>query len=327
MTMRFPEFSDILDAQERIISLAHCTPVYRCSYLDEMTSCELYFKCENLQRVGAFKIRGAANAVFAMSTERIAKGVATHSSGNHAQALARAAKARGVPCYVVMPEDATPSKVAAVHQYGGEVTFCKPTLESRESTLRNVVAASRAVEIHPYDNPLVIAGQGTCGLEFLHQVSSLDALVVPVGGGGLLSGCAIAARELLPNIRIIGVEPELADDAKRSFEAGNIVKIEHPNTIADGLRTPLRELTFEIIKEYVDEMITVNEVAIVRAMRLVWERMKLIIEPSAAVTLAAVIEHRSLFAGNSVGVILSGGNVDLDHLPWNNSTIENTLPI
>ena len=314
--MRFPELSDTLDAQERIASLAHCTPVYRCSYLDDMTSCELYFKCENLQRIGAFKIRGAANAVFALPMNKITKGVATHSSGNHAQALARVAKARGVPCYVVMPEDATPSKVAAVHQYGGEVTFCDPTIEGRESTLRKVISTSNAVEIHPYNNPLVIAGQGTCALEFMHQVSSLDVLVAQVGGGGLLSGCAIAARELLPSIKIIGVEPETADDAKQSIKSGQIVRIERPNTIADGLRTPLGDLTFAIIKEYVDDILTVSEIAIVRAMRLVWERMKLIIEPSSAVALAAVLEHRAFFANQSVGIILSGGNVDLDNLPW-----------
>ena len=276
----------------------------------------MYLKCENFQKVGAFKFRGACNAVFSLSEEEAAHGVSTHSSGNHAQALALAAKLRGISAYIVMPDNAPAVKKAAVAGYGGKITFCEPTLEAREATLAKVVEETGSAVIHPYNDERVIAGQGTATLELLENVPDLDIIIAPVGGGGLLSGTAIAATELKPGIRVIGAEPEMADDAYRSMQAGEIVPSANPKTIADGLLTSLGTLTFPIIQEHVEQIVTVSETGIIESMKFVWERAKIVIEPSAAVAVAALWERKIDLRGLKVGVILSGGNVDLAKLPW-----------
>lgn len=309
-------FEDIKEAGARIRPHIHRTPVLTCTSLDRMTGSFLYFKCENFQRAGAFKYRGACNAVFSLHQKEAARGVATHSSGNHAGALARAAFIRGIPAFVVMPENAPSVKVAAVKGYGAEITFCKPTLEAREETLDRVVAKTGATFIHPYDNPRVIAGQGTAALELIAEIGSLDVIMAPVGGGGLLSGTAIATKALLPEAEVFGTEPEQADDAFRSFRGGVLVPSVNPDTIADGLLTSLGSLTFPLIRRFVDDILTVSEDGIKSAMMLIWERMKIIVEPSSAVPLAAVLEHPEAFRNRRVGIILSGGNVDLRTLPW-----------
>jgi threonine dehydratase len=273
-------------------------------------------KCENLQKVGAFKFRGACNAVLALSEAEAARGVVTHSSGNHAQALALAARVRGIPAYIVMPENAPQVKKDAVAGYGGQITFCKPTLEARESAMERIRLETGASVVHPYDNELVIAGQGTAALELLEDFPDLDAVIAPVGGGGLLSGTSIAAKALKPGIRVIAAEPEKADDAYRSLQAGRIVPSRNPNTIADGLLTSLGNLTFPIIQRNVERIVTVSERGIIEAMRFIWERAKLIIEPSAAVAVGALWEKKMDLSRAKVGVILSGGNVDLNRLPW-----------
>ncbi len=273
-------------------------------------------KCENLQKVGAFKFRGAANAVFALSESEAARGVATHSSGNHAQALALAARLRGIPAYIVMPDNAPAVKKAAVKGYGGRITFCVPNQQARETTLNRILSETGAALVHPYDNPLVIAGQGTAALELLDDHPDLDALIAPVGGGGLLSGTALAATGISPGIRVIGAEPEMADDAYRSLQAGKIIPSLNPQTIADGLLTSLGELTFPIINNHVEQIVTVSEKAIIEGMRLIWERTKLIIEPSSAVPIGLLLEGKIDLSSLKVGVIISGGNVDLEHLPW-----------
>jgi threonine dehydratase len=273
-------------------------------------------KCENLQKVGAFKFRGACNAVFSLTDEEAARGVATHSSGNHAQALALAAKLRGIPAYIVMPENAPAVKKAAVAGYGGQITFCEPTLEARETTTAQVVEKTGATVIHPYNDYRVIAGQGTAALELLEEVPDLDVIIAPVGGGGLLSGTAIAAKGLSPNIRVIAAEPEMADDAYRSLQAGHIIPSENPKTIADGLLTSLGDKTFPIILQHVEGTVTVSETAILESMKFIWERAKIIIEPSAAVPVGLLWERKIDLSGLRVGVILSGGNVDLEKLPW-----------
>ncbi|MHB1293542.1 MAG: pyridoxal-phosphate dependent enzyme [Anaerolineae bacterium] len=308
--------ADILQAAERIRPYTHRTPVMTCSALDRRVGAQVFMKCENLQKVGAFKFRGACNAVFSLTEEEAAHGVATHSSGNHAQALALAARMRDVPAYIVMPENAPAVKQAGVAGYGGRITLCAPTLAARESTLADVVAETGAAVIHPYNDARVIAGQGTAALELLADVPDLDVLIAPVGGGGLLSGCAIAATERNPRVRVLGGEPEGADDAYRSLQAGRILPSEHPRTVADGLLTSLGSLTFPIIQERVEQIVTVSEEGIVAAMRFVWERAKLVIEPSAAVPVAVLWEQKVDLTGLRVGVVLSGGNVDLDRLPW-----------
>jgi threonine dehydratase len=308
-----PTIADIRAAAERIGPHAHRTPVMTSQTLDAMAGASLFFKCENLQRVGAFKFRGASNAVMSLSAEEAARGVATHSSGNHAAALALAARIRGVPSYIVMPRGAPPVKKAAVLGYGARVTECEPTLASRESTLRAVVAETGAAFVHPYNDARVIAGQGTAALELMEDVPGLDVVVTPVGGGGLLSGTAIAVTSL-SSARVVGVEPEAADDARRSLEAGRIIPSDNPKTIADGLRTSLGDLTFAAARERVSAIEAVSEAAIGDAMRLVWERMKIIIEPSSAVPVAALLARK--IQGAKIGVILSGGNVDLTRLPW-----------
>jgi threonine dehydratase len=290
--------------------------VLTCASLDRQVGAQAFLKCENLQKVGAFKFRGACNAVLSLSESEVARGVVTHSSGNHAQALALAARLRGIPAYIVMPQNAPAVKKAAVMGYGGKITFCEPTLAAREATQVQVVAETGATVVHPYNNYQVIAGQGTAALELLQDFLDLDAILVPVGGGGLLSGTAIAATELSPRIRVIAAEPEGADDAFRSMAAGKIVPAVNPRSIADGLLASLGDLTFPIIQQRVEQVVTVSEAGIVAAMRFVWERAKIVIEPSAAVAVGALWERKVDLTGLRVGIILSGGNVDLERLPW-----------
>jgi threonine dehydratase len=314
--MTQPTFEQIEEAAARISPHIHRTPVFTCRSLDAMSGAALFFKCENFQLVGAFKARGATNAVFSLSDREATCGVATHSSGNHAAALAFAARQRGICAYAVMPENAPIVKQRAVAGYGAEIVRCRPTQAAREATLGEVVVRTGATIIHPYDDLRVIAGQGTAALELCREVSDLDVVMAPVGGGGLLSGTALAVRGTSPRTCVLGAEPELADDALRSLQAGRIIPSTYPDTVADGLRTSLGELTFPIIREHVDAIATAGEAEIIAAMRTVWERMKLVIEPSAAVPLAAILSARVNVAGKRVGIILSGGNVDLDTLPW-----------
>jgi threonine dehydratase len=311
-----PTLQDIQAAADRIRPHAHRTPVLTCASLDRQVGATVFFKCENFQKVGAFKFRGACNAVFSLSEAEAARGVVAHSSGNHAQALALAARLRGIPAYIVMPSNAPAVKKAGVEGYGGRITLCEPTLEARESTQEQVVARTGATVVHPYDDPRVIAGQGTAALELLAEIPGLDVILAPVGGGGLLSGTAIAATELSPGIRVIAGEPEGADDACRSLAAGAIIPSVNPRTLADGLLTSLGTLTFPIIRQRVERIVTVSEPGIVAAMRYVWERMKIVIEPSSAVPVGVLWERKIDLSGLRVGVILSGGNVDLGTLPW-----------
>jgi threonine dehydratase len=308
----------VRQAAERIRGHAHRTPVMTCAALDALAGRSLFFKCENLQKVGAFKMRGATNAVMSLTDDAAARGVVTHSSGNFAQALALAARIRGIPAHIVMPRTAPVVKKAAVEGYGGTIHLCEPTLKARETTAAAVVAETGGTFLHPYDHPDVIAGQGTCALELLEEVPDLDGIIAPIGGGGLMSGICIAARGLSPEIRLFAAEPEGADDAARSFAAGEFVPQTGPNTIADGLLTSLGELTWPIVRDHLECIVTVDEAAIIEAMRLVWSRMKTVIEPSAAVPVAAVIseDFRELPGLERLGVVLSGGNVDLDCLPW-----------
>ncbi len=314
--MNVPTLADIKLAARRIAPFVHKTPIFTSLTIDRFVDGEVFFKCENLQKTGAFKIRGATNAVFSLSSEQAVRGVATHSSGNHAAALAQAAHWRGITSTVVMPCNAPLVKQRAVAGYGAEVTLCEPTLQARETTLAKVVERTGATFIPPYNDYRIIAGQATAALELCAEVTDLDVVMAPVGGGGLLSGSVLAARALIPGIRVLGVEPADVDDAFRSFRAGYIIPMVKPDSIADGLLTSLGTLTFPIIKEYVHDIVTVSEEAIVSAMRLLWERMKLVVEPSAAVPLAALITHRIELSGQRIGIILSGGNVDLDDLPW-----------
>ncbi len=311
-----PTLGEIREAARRIEPHIHRTPVMTCRALDRMVSAELYFKCENLQKTGAFKIRGATNAVMLLDDAEASRGVATHSSGNHAAALAFAARGRGIPAYVVMPENAPEAKRAAVSGYGAEIISCPATLAARERMLAEVVERTGAHFVPPYNDYRVIAGQATATLELLETVPDLDVVMTPVGGGGLTSGAALAVHYLSPGTRMIAAEPAGADDAYRSFRSGRLLPVEHPDTIADGLRTSLGDKTFAIIRRHVDDIVTVDDATIVCAMRLIWERMKLIVEPSAAVPLASLLDTRIAVHGQRVGIILSGGNVDLDHLPW-----------
>jgi threonine dehydratase len=314
--MVYPSQNQIESAARRIAFGVHRTQVLESAFLNGKFQVSLFFKCENFQKVGAFKSRGAVNAVFSLDDEEAKKGVATHSSGNHAQALARAAALRKIPAYIVMPENAPRVKIDAVKGYGGIVTFCRPTLEARESTLKKVIAETGAVEIHPYDNLKVIEGQATAAMELLEEHPGLDIILCPVGGGGLLSGTALSARYFSPATRVIACEPAGADDAFRSFKSGRLIPSVHPKTIADGLLTSLGEITFPIIRAFVDDIVTVKEESIIESMRLIFERMKIVVEPSAAVPLAAVLEKKVNVKGKNVGIILSGGNVDMNHLPW-----------
>jgi threonine dehydratase len=309
-------WSLIEQARARIAGKVSLTPVLSSETLDAQAGARLYFKCENFQKCGAFKARGATNAVFALPDSQAQRGVATHSSGNHAAALARAARLRGIRAYLVMPDNAAQAKRAAVARYGGEITWCAPTLAARESSARQVIAATGATLVHPYDDLAVMAGQGTAAAELLEQVPDLELLLCPVGGGGLLAGTAVAAKALRPQIRVVGVEPAGADDAARSFRAGRILPSVNPDTIADGLRSSLGERPFAEIRRWVDDIVTVSDAAIVRAMRQLWEVLKIVVEPSGAVPFAALLEPRAELAGKRIGVLLSGGNVDLERLPW-----------
>lgn len=315
--MKFiPLFSDVTAAADAISSHVHRTPVLTSHQLDGISGSQLFFKCENFQKVGAFKFRGATNAILSLTDDQRRRGVVTHSSGNHAAALAHAAVSRGVKAYIVMPSTAPEVKKRAVAGYGAEITFCEPTLAAREAAAAGVMARTGATMVHPFDNFYIIAGQGTAALEMLNDGTEPDAVIAPVGGGGLLSGTSITVRHLLPHAKIYGAEPVLADDAARSLHSGVIQPALPPVTIADGLLTSLCERTFTIIRNNVDDILTVSEEEIIEAMRLVWERMKIIIEPSSAVPVAAVLANRKLFAGKRVAVIISGGNVDLAKLPF-----------
>ena len=311
-----PGFAEVKQAAERIESRVHRTPVMTSRLLNEITGAEVFFKCEHLQKVGAFKARGATNAVYSLTEEQAANGVATHSSGNHGAALAMAAASRGIPVHVVMPSNAPAVKRDAVAGYGGHIIECEPTLAARESTLANFLEQSGASAVHPYNDSRVIAGQGTVALELLEQVTGLDVVAVPVGGGGLLAGTAIAVKHLNPKMEVIAVEPEGADDAFRSFGFGELQPQNNPDTIADGLRAGLGELNFDIIRKHVDTILTVPDTVIVQAMQLQWTRMKQLVEPSGAVSFAGLLEHPERFRQRRVGVVVSGGNVDLDNLPW-----------
>ena len=311
-----PILADVRAAAERIRPFAHRTPVLTCSSLDLLVGASLFFKCENFQKVGAFKFRGACNAVFSLGDEEAKRGVATHSSGNHAAALSLAARLRGIPAHVVMPRTSRAVKRAAVAGYGGRIVLCEPTLAAREATLAEVVAGTGAIVVHPYNDPRVIAGQGTAALEFLEDVPGLDVVMTPVGGGGLLSGTAISVTSLSPATRVVAAEPAGADDAFRSLQEGRIVPSVNPKTVCDGLLTSLGTLTFAIIRERVAQIVTVSDTATISAMRHIWERMKIIIEPSAAVTLGALLEGKLTVSGLRIGMILSGGNVDVSELPW-----------
>lgn len=311
-----PTIDDLRAAAARIGEEVHRTPVLTCDAIDAIVGMRLYFKCENLQKVGAFKFRGATNAVRSLDDDEAARGVVTHSSGNHAQALALAARRRGIPAWVVMPTGAPRVKRAAVEGYGATIVDCEPTLEARESTAARVMDETGATFIHPYDDARIIAGQGTAALELLQDVLGLDAVIAPVGGGGLCSGTCIAVHGENPSVAVYGAEPAAADDARQSLEAGTRIPVGAAETIADGLRTSLSDLTFGILRDHVAGIPTVGEDEIVNAMRLVYERMKIVIEPSAAVALAACARLHPQLAGRRVGIILSGGNVDLDALPW-----------
>lgn len=310
------DFDNVRAAAERLARLAQRTPVRTCGHIDALTGAQVFFKCENLQRVGAFKFRGATNAILSLSDAEAERGVATQSSGNHGQAVALAAKLRGIPAFVVMPENVPAIKRAAVAGYGAQIFDCKPTAADRDATLARVAADTGAHVIHPYNDWRVIAGQGTAALELCEAVPNLDLMLTPVSGGGLLSGTAISVKHLIPTARVIGAEPAGADDAWQSFRAGRRITDIKPDTIADGLRAIIGEKPFSIIRERVDDIVRVDDAATVRAMRLVWERMKLVIEPSAAVPVAALLEGLIDTDGLRIGVILSGGNVDLDRLPW-----------
>lgn len=314
--MKIPVFEDIIDAHRLIKEFIHFTPIMTSSAINLIVGAEIFFKCENLQKTGAFKFRGACNAVFSLTDEQAAHGVGTHSSGNHAAALALAARLRGIHAHIVMPSNAPEIKKKAVAGYGGIITYCEPTLQARESTLLKIADDTGIEIIHPYNNCKVIAGQGTAAKELMEMMPFPDMVMCPVGGGGLLSGTALSVKSLSPSTKVIAAEPSGADDAYRSFKAGTIIPSIHPKTIADGLLTSLGEINFAVISKNVDDIVTVSEESIVKAMRLVWERMKIIIEPSSAVPLAAILENKEAFRNQRIGIILSGGNVDLGNLPF-----------
>ena len=314
--MQIPSFDDVKAADERIAPHIHRTPLLTSRHLNGLTGAELFFKCENFQKAGVFKTRGAANAVFGLEDARASKGVATHSSGNHALALAYAAARRGIPCHVVMPRTAPVVKKAAVRGYGGVITDCEPSTTSREEGVARVQAETGADLVHPYNDARVIAGQATCACELLDEVSGLDAVIAPIGGGGMISGTCLALSALAPRMEIFAAEPAQADDAYRSFRAGRLVADDAPETVADGLKVPLKPLTWHFVQRYVSDILTASDPEIVDAMKLTWQRMKIVIEPSCAVPLATILRNRDRFAGKRVGVILTGGNVDLDSLPW-----------
>jgi threonine dehydratase len=314
--MYIPTFQDVIDAHERIAPHIHRTPVLTSSYLNELAGCEMFFKCENFQKAGAFKVRGASNAVFGLSEVEARNGVCTHSSGNHALSLSYAAGRRGIPCNVVMPRTAPEAKKAAVRGYGGIITECEPSTSSREEVFAQVQAKTGGDFIHPYNDPRVIAGQGTCSRELMEQTDGLDMVVAPIGGGGMISGTCLTLSNIAPEVQIIASEPEQADDAARSFKAGHIIADDAPVTIADGLKVPLKDLTWHFVKNHVTDILTASEEEIIEAMKITWQRMKLVMEPSCAVPLATILKNKHVFAGKRVGVVITGGNVDLAKLPW-----------
>lgn len=316
MSESIPNKADIIQAAKLIEPHINRTPVLTSTTFNRFNATEFYFKCENFQKVGAFKSRGAVHAILRLSKEELKRGVGTHSSGNHAQAVARAAHLFDIPAYIVMPENSPQVKIDAVKDYNGRISFCKPTLAARESTLKKILKDTHATEIHPYDNYDIIAGQATAALELMEEVANVDLILCPVGGGGLLSGTALSATYFSDRTRVIACEPEGADDAYRSFLTGKIIPSISPNTIADGLLTSLGHRNFPIIQKYVDEIVTVSDEAIIKAMKWVYERMKIVIEPSSAVPVAAVMEKKVSVKNKKVGIILSGGNVDLKKLPF-----------
>ena len=316
--MYIPTFDDVKVARERVTPYIHKTPVLTSEFMNDLTGAELFFKCENFQKAGAFKVRGASNAVFGLSDEMAVKGVATPSSGNHALSLSYAAGRRGIPCHVVMPRTAPQAKKDAVIGYGGIITECEPSTTSREAVFAEVQAATGADFVHPYNDPRVIAGQATCSLELLEQTGGLDAIVAPIGGGGMISGTCLALSNVAPDTKIYAAEPKNADDAYRSFKAGYIIADDAPDTVADGLKVPLKDLTWHFVSTYVEDILIATEQEIIDAMQLIWKRMKIVMEPSSAVPLATIIKNKDLFAGKRVGVIITGGNVDLGNLPWMN---------
>ncbi len=311
-----PTYEDVKAAHDRIRPYIHRTPVLTSSFMNELTGAELFFKCENFQKAGAFKVRGASNAVFGLTEEKAKIGVATHSSGNHALSLSYAAGRRGIPCTVVMPHTAPQAKKDAVRGYGGKIVECEPSTSSREAVFAEVVAETGAEFVHPYNDPRVIAGQGTCSRELMHQVEELDAVIAPIGGGGMISGTCCTLSKIAPWVEIYAAEPKNADDAYRSFKAGHIIADDAPETIADGLKVPLKDLTWHFVSNYVTDILTATEEEIIEAMKLTWKRMKIVMEPSCAVPLATILKNKEIFAGKRVGVIITGGNVDLDKLPW-----------
>lgn len=314
--MVIPEFDDVIAAHDRIRPYIHRTPVLTSSYLNQLTGAELFFKCENFQKAGAFKVRGACNAVFGLSDAEAAKGVATHSSGNHALSLSYAAGRRGIPCHVVMPRTAPQAKKDAVRGYGGQITECEPSTSSREAVFAEVQARTGAEFVHPYNDPRVIAGQGTCSRELMEQVEGLEAVIAPIGGGGMISGTCLTLSNIAPGVNIYAAEPKNADDAARSFRAGHIIADDAPETVADGLKVPLKDLTWHFVRNHVTDVLTAEEDEIIEAMKLTWKRMKIVIEASCAVPLATILKNPEVFRGKRVGVIITGGNVDLDSLPW-----------
>lgn len=314
--LTIPTYDDVLAAHARIKPYIHQTPVLTSRFLNDLTGAELFFKCENFQKAGAFKVRGACNAVFGLNQETAAIGVATHSSGNHALSLAYAAGQRGIPVTVVMPRTAPQAKKDAVIGYGGTLVECEPSTSSREAVFAEVVAVSGAEFVHPYNDPRVIAGQATCSKELLSQVEDLDAVIAPIGGGGMISGTCLTVSTLAPDIEIYAAEPLNADDAARSFRAGHIIADDAPETVADGLKVPLKALTWHFVSHHVSDIFTATEDEIVEAMKLIWKRMKIVVEPSSAVPLAVILKNPEVFRGKRVGVIITGGNVDLDSLPW-----------
>ncbi|MCK0167243.1 pyridoxal-phosphate dependent enzyme [Jannaschia sp. S6380] len=316
-----PTYEDMLAAHERIKPHIRRTPVLTSAHLNRLAGCEMFFKCENFQEPGAFKVRGASNAVFGLSDAQAKLGVATHSSGNHASCLSYAAMRRGIPCHVVMPRMAPQAKKDTVARYGGRITECEPSTTSREATFAEVQAETGGDFVHPYNDPRVIAGQGTCSKEMMEQVAeidggALDAVVAPIGGGGMISGTCLTLATLSPDTQVIAAEPEQADDAYRSFKAGRLIADDAPKTIADGLLVPLKELTWHFVSNHVSEIYTASEEEIVDAMKLTWKHLRIVMEASCAVPLAVILKNKDAFAGKRVGVIITGGNVDLDKLPW-----------
>lgn len=316
--MIIPTYDDMRAAAERIAPHVRRTPVRRSDHLDKLTGAELFFKCENFQEPGAFKVRGATNAVFGLGEAQAEKGVATHSSGNHASCLSYAAMLRRIPCNVVMPRTAPQAKKDTVARYGGRITECEPSTSSREETFAKVQAETGADFVHPYNDPRVIAGQGTCSYELIEQTGGLDMVVAPIGGGGMISGTCLTLSVMAPDTEVIAAEPEQADDACRSFKAGHIIADDAPKSVADGLLVPLKDLTWHFVSTHVSDILTASETEIIEAMKLTWKHLRVVMEPSSAVPLAIVLKNRDRFAGRRVGIIITGGNVDLDRLPWLN---------